>query len=266
MTASRHSTAAAAAHAADNRRPVHPPGGAVRRFAGASQPGRARPAGRGREPTPERCLARRGLRAGLGGARRSPGACAAPSGLDATEAMLEEARRLAAAPGVDNVAWHRGDVYALPFADGVVRHRQLPLRVPSFAGAGARVRRDGARVPARRPHRAVRCRGLRRSGQGRRASTPWSGTATPRRWSSARSGFCAELFADAGLPEPTQRFYGVPAERDRLVAMAFPANDDRAGLRAMIDRGRGRRHAWASTPAATATRCGSSIRRWCWWR
>jgi len=43
------------------------------------------------------------------------------------------------------------------------------------------------------------------------------------------------LFADTGLPEPSQRFYGVPAERERLVAMAFPAGDDRAGLRAMID-------------------------------
>ncbi len=30
-------------------------------------------------------------------------------------------------------------------------------------------------------------------------------------------------------------FYGVPAERERLVAAAFPANDDRAKLRAMID-------------------------------
>jgi hypothetical protein len=43
------------------------------------------------------------------------------------------------------------------------------------------------------------------------------------------------LFADAGLPKPAERFYGVPAERDRLGAMAFPAGDDRAGLRAMID-------------------------------
>src|SRR5262245_11757292 len=39
-------------------------------------------------------------------------------GLDATEAMLEEARKLAARSSVGNVAWHRGDVYALPFADG----------------------------------------------------------------------------------------------------------------------------------------------------
>src|SRR5207302_1188037 len=39
-------------------------------------------------------------------------------GLDATEAMLAEARRLAAERALDNVAWHLGDVYALPFADG----------------------------------------------------------------------------------------------------------------------------------------------------
>ena len=48
-------------------------------------------------------------------------------------------------------------------------------------------------------------------------------------------GFLLGLFRDAGLPEPTARFYQVPAERDRLVAASFPANDDRALLRAMID-------------------------------
>ena len=37
------------------------------------------------------------------------------------------------------------------------------------------------------------------------------------------------------LPEPGMSFYGVPGERDRLVTMAFPAGDDRDGLRAMID-------------------------------
>ena len=48
-------------------------------------------------------------------------------------------------------------------------------------------------------------------------------------------GYLRGLFADAGLPEPGMSFYGVPGERERLVAMAFPAGDDRAGLRAMID-------------------------------
>src|SRR6516164_6341407 len=39
-------------------------------------------------------------------------------GLDATEAMLQEARKLAAREGLRNVAWHQGDVYALPFPNG----------------------------------------------------------------------------------------------------------------------------------------------------
>src|SRR5262245_41943669 len=38
-------------------------------------------------------------------------------GLDATEAMLAEARRLTMERGLANVAWHWGDAYALPFAD-----------------------------------------------------------------------------------------------------------------------------------------------------
>jgi ubiquinone/menaquinone biosynthesis C-methylase UbiE len=40
------------------------------------------------------------------------------TGLDATEAMLQEARRKAAQEQVRNVAWSRGSVYALPFPDG----------------------------------------------------------------------------------------------------------------------------------------------------
>ncbi len=48
-------------------------------------------------------------------------------------------------------------------------------------------------------------------------------------------GFYLGLFREAGLGEPAMRFYGVPAERERLIAMAYPAGDDRAGLRAMID-------------------------------
>src|SRR5262245_64685702 len=37
-------------------------------------------------------------------------------GLDATEAMLDEARKLSSREGLRNVTWHHGDLYALPFA------------------------------------------------------------------------------------------------------------------------------------------------------
>jgi hypothetical protein len=43
------------------------------------------------------------------------------------------------------------------------------------------------------------------------------------------------LFAGAGLPEPEVCFYQLPAERERLIAVSFPAGDDRAALRAMLD-------------------------------
>src|SRR5262245_10586130 len=58
-------------------------------------------------------------------------------GLDATEAMLDEARKLAAAKGLSNVEWHQGDAYALPFADAsfdivscryAFHHMQEPAR------------------------------------------------------------------------------------------------------------------------------------------
>src|SRR6185437_609899 len=47
--------------------------------------------------------------------------------------------------------------------------------------------------------------------------------------------FLRGLFAIAGLPEPEVRFYQVPAERERVVAMAFPVDGDGPGLRAMLD-------------------------------
>jgi hypothetical protein len=41
--------------------------------------------------------------------------------------------------------------------------------------------------------------------------------------------------AISGLPTPVVRFYDVPVERERLIAASFPAGDDRAALRAMLD-------------------------------
>ena len=40
------------------------------------------------------------------------------TGIDMTPAMLDRARQLAAEKAVDNVTWDRGDVGALPYADG----------------------------------------------------------------------------------------------------------------------------------------------------
>jgi ubiquinone/menaquinone biosynthesis C-methylase UbiE len=155
-------------------------------------------------------------------------------GLDYTEAMLDQARQLAARSGLGNVEWHRGDVYALPFADGAFdivscRYAFHHLLEPARALAEmVRVCRDGGRVvvcDAMASDDPAKAAALNAMEQHRDPSTVEFRTL----------GYLRGLFADAGLPEPGMSFYGVPGERDRLVAMAFPAGDDREGLRAMID-------------------------------
>jgi hypothetical protein len=74
--------------------------------------------------------------------------------------------------------------------------------------------------------------------------------------------FLRALFAEARLPELMECFYKVPAELERLLAMAYPAGDDRAGLRAIIEAA-WMATRWASAHGARAARCASSIRRWC---
>jgi hypothetical protein len=68
-------------------------------------------------------------------------------------------------------------------------------------------------------------------------------------------GLLLALFRDAGLPQPTARFYQVPAERDRLLAASFPANDDRALLRTMIDQS-----VVGDTMGVNARRDGNTVR------
>lgn len=157
------------------------------------------------------------------------------AGLDATEAMLAQARKLAARSAALNVAWHRGDVYALPFADGTFdilscrfafHHLQEPVR--AFAEM-VRVCRAGGRIvlcDAIASDNAHKGDAFNRMERHRDPSTV----------AFRPLAFLLELFAGADLPAPRPRFYQVPVERDALIAMSFPANDDRALLRAMIDQ------------------------------
>jgi ubiquinone/menaquinone biosynthesis C-methylase UbiE len=155
-------------------------------------------------------------------------------GLDATEAMLGEARKLAATQGVENVAWHQGDAYALPFADGAFdvvscryafHHMQEPARALAEM---IRVCRPGGRI--------VVCDALASDDPAKAAAlNAMERHRDPSTVEFRPLAFYKGVFREAGLPEPEMRFYGVPAERERLLAMAYPASDDRAGLRAMID-------------------------------
>ena len=155
-------------------------------------------------------------------------------GLDATEAVLEEARRLAARSGVGNVAWHPGDAYALPFADGAFdivscrfafHHLQEPAR--AFAEM-VRVTCPGGRI--------VLCDAVASDDPAKAAAfNAMERYRDPSTVEFRPLASYLALFAAAGMPQPAVRFYGVPAERERLVALSHPAGDDRAGLRAMLD-------------------------------
>jgi ubiquinone/menaquinone biosynthesis C-methylase UbiE len=155
-------------------------------------------------------------------------------GLDATAAMLEQARKLAAREGLRNVMWHRGSVYTLPFADEAFdivscRYAFHHLLEPARALAEmVRVCRDGGRV--------VLCDAFASDDPVKAAAfNDMERHRDPSTVEFRTLGFLRGLFAGTGLPQPAEHFYAVPAELGRLLAMAYPANDDRAGLRAMIE-------------------------------
>lgn len=155
-------------------------------------------------------------------------------GLDATEAMLVEARTLAASRGLANVAFHRGNVYALPFAADsfdvvscrfAFHHFQEPQA--AFAEM-LRVCRVGGRI--------VICDGLASDDPEKAAAlNRMERLRDPSTVEFRTLGYLAGLFTAVGLPRPAERFYRVPAERDRLIASSFPAADDRELLRRVID-------------------------------
>src|SRR5262245_28406514 len=155
-------------------------------------------------------------------------------GLDATAAMLDEARRAAAKSGAANVEWHLGDVYALPFADGTFdiiscrfafHHLEEPAR--AFAEM-VRVARPGGRI--------VLCDAVASDDPAKAAAfNRMERFRDPSTVEFRPLAFLTGLFAAAGLPAPEARFYQLPVERERLIARSFPQGDDRAALKAMLD-------------------------------
>jgi len=155
-------------------------------------------------------------------------------GLDATEAMLDEARKLSSREGLSNVTWHHGDLYALPFATEAFdivscRYAFHHLLEPARALTEmARVCRHGGRV--------VLCDAFASDDPVKSAAfNAMERYRDPSTIAFRTLGFLRGLFAEIGLHKPEERFYDVPAELERLIAMAYPVNDDRDGLRAMIE-------------------------------
>ncbi|HLH96318.1 MAG TPA: class I SAM-dependent methyltransferase [Xanthobacteraceae bacterium] len=156
------------------------------------------------------------------------------TGLDATEAMLAQGRQKAAAEGIANVAWSRGSVYTLPFRDGAFdivscRFAFHHLERPAEAFAEMiRVCRRGGRI--------VLCDACCSDDPAKAAAfNRMERFRDPSTVEFRTLGFLRALFRDAALPEPKLATYAVPADTSRLIEGSFPVNNDREGLRRMIE-------------------------------
>ena len=155
-------------------------------------------------------------------------------GLDATEAMLGQARSLAATRNLQNTEWHQGDVYGLPFGDATFdivscrfafHHFETPERALAEM---VRVCRPGGRI--------VLCDAVASDDPAKAAAfNRMERHRDPSTVAFRPLGFLHQLFAEAGLPAPIVKSYQVPVERERLIAASFPIDDDREGLRQLIN-------------------------------
>lgn len=155
-------------------------------------------------------------------------------GLDATAEMLRQARDLAAERALTNVGWHLGDVYRLPFANAAFdvvscrfafHHFEHPARALAEM---IRVCRDGGRI--------VLCDGVAADDPAKaEAFNRMERYRDPSTVAFRPLAFLLGLFADAGLAVAATRVFQVPAELERLIALSFPVDDDRDGLRRMIE-------------------------------
>ena len=155
-------------------------------------------------------------------------------GLDSTLPMLEQARGFARQQGLDNVEWRAGDVYQTPFADGsfnivTCRFAFHHFEKPALAFAEmVRLAATGGRV--------VVCDGLASEEPAKaEAFNAMERRRDPSTVEFRTLPYLRRLFEAAGLGDPQVQRFDLSYLASDLVARSFPANDDRAGLLAMIE-------------------------------
>lgn len=151
------------------------------------------------------------------------------TGIDMTPAMLERAGQLAAEKGIGNVTWDRGDVTALPYADGAfelvvtrfsMHHFLDPLAVLHEM---VRVCAPGGRVVVVDMH----------ASEDASKAAEWNRAEKLRDPSHVRCLTLSEHkgnFAKAGLPEPRVTFYELRDEIRNLLGRSFPNPGDDAKI------------------------------------
>jgi ubiquinone/menaquinone biosynthesis C-methylase UbiE len=155
-------------------------------------------------------------------------------GVDATEAMLDEARRIAREKHLDNVEWRATSVYDLPFPDGsfdivtcrfAFHHLQEPAR--AFAEM-VRICRAGGRI--------VLCDGVAPVDAKKAAAfNAMERFRDPSTASFLPLATLRDLFVQTGLTAPAIQPFHVTYAIEELVAKSFPVDDDRVTLKRMIE-------------------------------
>ena len=156
------------------------------------------------------------------------------TGIDATEAMLDQARALSAQKKLQNVTWLKDDVYALPFEDRsfdivTCRFAMHHLQAPDTAFAEMmRVCRPGGRI--------VVCDGFA-SADPEKASAL---NAFERLRDPSTVGFLTmaeleALFLNAGCGSPQRRFYKHPGSLLAMLRSSHPVDGDKERLREIVE-------------------------------
>jgi len=155
-------------------------------------------------------------------------------GLDATAAMLSQARALAANRSISNVEWKEGSVYAAPFDNGAFNavtcrfafhHLEDP---PKALGEMIRLAAPSGRV--------VLCDGLAYDDPAKaRAFNAMEQLRDPSTVEFRTLNYLRRLFVEMGLGEPVVRIFQVAYLAADLVNASFPEGNDRAGLLALIE-------------------------------
>lgn len=150
------------------------------------------------------------------------------TGLDVTAAMLEQARALQAERGLCNVAWVRGDCYALPFAAG-----QFSLVISRFArlhlAGPAPAVREMARVCC--PAGRIVLADMAPAADKVKALDAMERLRDPSHARLLPPAALAGLLTDAGFEMPRVQTMRLEGDLDSLLARPYPADGDRGRLR-----------------------------------